>query len=135
MKARKSGVTLIELLIVIVIVGILSTLGIPRINQIRAGLRIDAAAQQLVGSLRRARSEALKRNKSIKLAKTGTTTYSVDSIGAFTLPEGVVFSAGSDSVRFSSYGPPVSGAASFTLSLNGRTKQVTLSAAGLMGVQ
>lgn len=132
---RRLGLTLMELLIVITIIGILVAISVPRINAIRTGMQVDAAAQQLIGDLRRARSVALKYNRSILMQKTGTTTYTVDSVGNRALPGGVVFSAGSDSVRFGSFGPPISGAASFTVSLSGRTKQVVLSAAGLMAVQ
>jgi prepilin-type N-terminal cleavage/methylation domain-containing protein len=130
----RRGLTLIELLIVIVIVGILATLSIPKISEIRKRMAADAAANQVLGDLRRARSEALKRNKSIRMWKTSTTTYSIDSIGSRTLPNDAVFSAGSDSVRFSPFGPPVTGASSFTVSLDGRTKTVVLTAAGLLSI-
>jgi prepilin-type N-terminal cleavage/methylation domain-containing protein len=131
----RRGLTLVELLIVIVIVGILVTISIPRISNIRQGMAVDAAANQLLGDLRRARSEALKRNKSILMWKTAATTYSVDSIGSRTLPNSAEFSSGSDSVRFSSFGPPISGGATFAISLNGKTRTVVLTAAGLMTVQ
>jgi type IV fimbrial biogenesis protein FimT len=131
----RGGLTLIELLIVITMIGILTTIAVPRVSAIRTRMQVDAAAQQVLGDLRRARSEALKRNTSIRMWKTSASLYSIDSIGSRGLPNSVVFSAGSDSVRFSSFGPPVTGAASFTVSLNGRTKQVVLSAAGLMTVQ
>ena len=131
----RPGLTLMELLIVITIVGILVAIAVPRINTIRTGMQLDAAAQQVIGDLRRARSIALKYNRSILMQKTGTTTYAVDSVGNRVLPDGVVFSAGADSVRFGTFGPPISGAASFTVSLDGRTKQVVLTAAGLMTVQ
>lgn len=134
-RCARSGLTLVELLIVIVIMGIMLAASLPRISQIRTGMRIDGAAQQVLGDLRRARSEALKRNQSVLVRKTGSTTYDVQFVGIRALPTGVEFTAGSDSIRFGAFGPPVSGGASFTLGFGGRTRQVTLSASGLMAVR
>lgn len=131
----RRGVTLIEMLMVLTIVGIMLAAALPKFNAMRTNYRVDTAAQQVVGDLRRARSEALKRNRSVKLAKTGTNTYSMQYIGNRTLPTGVSFTAGSDSIRFGSFGPPSTGAASFTVGFSGKTKQVTVSAAGFMAVR
>jgi prepilin-type N-terminal cleavage/methylation domain-containing protein len=128
-------VTLIEMLIVLVILGIMLGVALPKFNQLRTNMRVSTAAQQLLGDLRRARSEALKRNASVGLQKTGSTTYNLQYIGARALPTGVQFTAGSDSVRFGSFGPPSAGAASFTVGFSGVTKQVTVSSAGLLAVR
>src|SRR5688572_18598722 len=132
---RERGFTLIELLIVVVVVGVALVMALPRVTGVRRSIQLDAAAQQFVGDLRRARIEALKRNTSIRVDVSGMSSYRIDSIGVRELAGGVRFSSGATSVRFASFGPPLTGAASFTLALGSRTKTVSLNAAGLLSVK
>ena len=134
-SSLRRGITLIELLLVIVMVGIMSAIALPRFRDMRQRLQLDAAAQQLVRDLNRARTEAVKRNGMVWLAKSSTTTYSVLHIGSQTLPNGVVFQSAPDTVKFAAFGPAITGAATFTLLLDGRTREVALLASGFASTQ
>ena len=65
-KGRK-GFTLIELMIVITILAILLTLGIPSFRELIAAQRVRTAASAMYESLLIARSEAIKRNQPVSL--------------------------------------------------------------------
>ena len=133
---RVDGFTLIEAMIVLVVTGAILGVALPKFGAMRQGMQLDAAAQQLAGDLRRAQVEAIKRNRSIKFARTGVSSYTIDSIGNRSFDGGVVFGPSSDSVRLAAFGPPVGGAgATFIVSLGGRQKAVAVSAAGLVRVQ
>lgn len=55
---HQQGFTLIELMITIVILGITLAVGLPGLNNLREGVALNSSANQLVGSLAFARSEA-----------------------------------------------------------------------------
>lgn len=133
-RARR-GVTLIEMMLVVSVMGILMAIVAPRFGNMRVKLQVEAAAQQLVRDLNRARTEAVKRNTNVWLAKTSTTAYDVQYIGARSLPGNVVFSSGPDTVTFAAFGPAISGAATYMLTLSGSAKSVRLSASGFANVQ
>jgi Tfp pilus assembly protein FimT len=135
-KRARAGFTLVEAVLVLVLAGILVGIAIPRFTAVRQSLHLDTAAQQLAGDLRRLQVEAIKRNQSLRMAKTGASTYTVDSIGARTLDGSVTFGLTSmDSIRMRSFGPPATGAATFILTSNGLTKSVMVNAAGRISVQ
>jgi len=130
---RRIGFTLIEMLLVVTIVGLVSAIALPRMSMIRQRMQLDTAVQQLVGDLRRAKIEALKRNTKVSLWRSGGTTYTLEYVGARSLQGGVTFD-GPDSVTFASFGPTLTGPALFTLALGGHTRTVGVSAAGLPSV-
>jgi len=132
----RQGFTLVETALVVAVMGLMLMIAAPRFTAMRNGYRLDSSAYQLAGDLRRAQVEAVKRNQTVVVAKTGATTYNITFIGAraFTEP-GVAFGAPAMTVSLASFGPPIGGGATFTITLAGRTKTVTVGANGLITVQ
>jgi prepilin-type N-terminal cleavage/methylation domain-containing protein len=135
-SSSRAGLTLIEIMIVVVIMGILLGLLVAPLAEVRDSMRIDGAAQQVAGDIRRLQVEAIKRNKPLTLLRTSATAYTVDSIGSRTLEDGVTFATASSSqVRMASFGPPVGGGASFILNYGTRQKTVAINSAGMLSIQ
>lgn len=67
MPAQERGVSLIELLVVMSIVGVLATLAAPSLSSFVDSTRLNGATNLLLGDLNRARSEAIKRNGRVLL--------------------------------------------------------------------
>lgn len=68
---RRSGLrgfTMVELMVVVGVLAILAGLAVPSFTKLIEGQKIKTAASDLNSSLSRARSEAVKRNKSVTLA-------------------------------------------------------------------
>ena len=139
----RQGFTLIETALVVVVAGMLLAIAAPRFTAMRNGFLIDTAAHQLAGDLRRAQVEAVKRNVTVTVAKTATTTYGItyivggvtQTVANRTFEPGVQFDVAAMTVSFASFGPPVGGGATFTINFAGRTKTVTVGASGLITVQ
>lgn len=58
-KNNDKGITMLEMMIIVVIIGITSTLAIPRFGQVIDKLKLKTAARDVVSSLRLARSHAV----------------------------------------------------------------------------
>jgi prepilin-type N-terminal cleavage/methylation domain-containing protein len=134
LRSRR-GFTLVETVMVVMLMGLMLAIAAPRFTAMRNGLRIDTAAYQLAGDLRRAQVEAIKLNQTVTVAKTAATTYSITNIGNRTFEPGIQFAAAAMTVSFASFGPPIGGGAAFVLNFAGRTKTVTVGANGLVTVQ
>jgi type IV fimbrial biogenesis protein FimT len=70
--ARARGVTLVELLTVIVVLAVFAIIAMPSFNQLNADQRVKMAAMDLFTSLLRARSEAIKQNTDVTLSPAGS---------------------------------------------------------------
>lgn len=72
-SAAMSGFTLIELTIVIVILSILAMMTAPSFQQFMANQRLRNASYELMAALIQTRSEAVARNTSVDLVRSGPT--------------------------------------------------------------
>ncbi|MEW6003239.1 MAG: prepilin-type N-terminal cleavage/methylation domain-containing protein [Nitrospirota bacterium] len=60
---NQKGITLVELIIVIAIIGILALIGIPEINRFSSDYRVRSCATDLIQNMRVARAMAMKENR------------------------------------------------------------------------
>ena len=67
MKKNNHGFTLIELIVTLAVVAILLVTGVPMLNQMTVNNRLVAQINSIAGSLALARSESIKRGRSITL--------------------------------------------------------------------
>lgn len=74
---RISGVTLVELLMAIAIMGILSAIAIPSFQNWVVNTRIRTTAEAITNGLQLARSEAVRRNSIVKFTLNADTSWTV----------------------------------------------------------
>lgn len=71
--SSQSGVTLVELMIVVVLIGILAALAVPSFSRMMQRQRIEGAAEVLTSALQNAKAEAVKRGASVGIVFTPNT--------------------------------------------------------------
>jgi type IV fimbrial biogenesis protein FimT len=129
MRREQSGFTLIELMVVVTILVIAIGMGTPSLSAFLQGQQVKGLAYDLTTDLLLARSEALKRNASVSIARSSTSWSS----GWTTAAAGVRISTRNAAAQ----SVDVSGApASITFDVNGRVSspttdvRITISKAG-----
>ena len=80
------GFTMIELLVVIVVVGILSSLALPAFREMMANVNTRSTAESFSLGLQLARSEAVKRNSRASFSFSGTGRWEVCASVSTTTP-------------------------------------------------
>lgn len=132
---HRVGYTLPEVLMVLVIIGLLGALTIPRMSSVRMTYVLDQAAQQLQADLRRAQTEAVRQNQMIDITRPTDSTYVIEAIGIRRLPWPVKFATATvTAMQLQTFGPPVGGAKTFVVTLGGRKRTITVNAVGRIGV-
>lgn len=112
-RATARGLTLIELLIVVVLLALLSAVAAPSLGAFTANQRVKALTLDLTSDLLFARSEALKRNATVTLAPRSTSDWNAGwtvSAGGTVLlsrealPASVAFSNTPNAISFNAQG-------------------------------
>jgi type IV fimbrial biogenesis protein FimT len=67
MKDRSRGFTLMELMLVIALAAIILAIGAPNFNEFRRNSRLTGAANNFLGAIQTARTEAIKRQVSVSI--------------------------------------------------------------------
>lgn len=65
MNVRQSGVTLVELMVTVTVLGVVLTLGVPSLSQFLRAMEVDSAVKQISSGLAYARSEAVNRQRRV----------------------------------------------------------------------
>jgi len=78
MRTLQAGISLTEVMVVVVIVGILIALGIPSFTAWVQNTQIRTAGESLVNGLQTARNEAIRRNTCMQIQLTGRTGWQVN---------------------------------------------------------
>ncbi|MCK9201329.1 MAG: GspH/FimT family protein [Gallionella sp.] len=71
---RQTGISMVEVIIVMAIAAILATIAAPSFNDFISNTRLTSTMSQLTSDMNRARSEAIKRNSWILVCARGTDT-------------------------------------------------------------
>ncbi len=131
----RCGYTILEIIIVIIISMVIVGFAFPQVLGTVRRIKLDGATEQLTSDLRRARIDAMRRNASVYVAKKDSVTYEIQYVGDRKLPSNVVFDGSSpDTVRFASFGPTLTGPATYTLSSRGYSATVLVEASGWASV-
>jgi type IV fimbrial biogenesis protein FimT len=139
---RHQGFTLLELMVVLSILGIMLAVGIPGFRDFISNQRAKSASYELITSLMMARSEAVKRNATVKVepvtANTWTSGWNVTVVSSSATLQnqdtlnGLTITGSAASITFSGAGRPTGGAATWEISSNNlHTRCVKLDLAGV----
>ena len=131
--ARQSGMTLIELILMVVIIGILSVVVIPKLDTTSfSGTSVGGAAWMIASDIRYAQEFAMANriSKSVQFFTVNPTYYTFNPSGNLDpsgrLPSGVTISS-NFTITFNSLGEPtVGGGGSVTVLSGGQTKTISV---------
>lgn len=87
-KRRSSGFTLVEMVIAVVILGILTSIGLPSFTQMLRNSEVRAAAESIGSGLQKSRAEAVTRNNNVTFTLGSGTSWTIagsDALGPFTV--------------------------------------------------
>lgn len=97
-----SGVTMIELMVVLAILALLTVLAAPSFNQVVASTRVSTATNELYGSLNLAKSEAIRTGSRVTVCPTTDLSTCLTSASATWSTGWLVFSDATRTASFAS---------------------------------
>lgn len=134
-SGRNRGFTLTELTVVLVMLGVLTTMAMPKVTQTRDRLTLETATHEFARAFSFARSEAIRRNGTVTINPSGDTAYVLPT-GLKSLPNGGRFTlVPATTIQFASFGPPLAGVGTYRITYKGRVSEIEISAAGFVRVK
>lgn len=145
---RRSGFSLIEMLLVVVIIGIVSLVGLPKLREALIGTSVRGARSRVVAMYSQARAAAIDANRKsalivrngsawvTRLKAVGAGVDTVGSVQSLAAQFGVTVTASQDSVPFDPRGVVLGGLGTpvtVVVARDGSADTVTIN--GLGGVQ
>jgi prepilin-type N-terminal cleavage/methylation domain-containing protein len=95
-RSNRSGFTLVEVAVVLVVLGLLLGFSVPSFRSFRQSHMLEAASQNLVGQLRLGRQKAISSQREQKLSfSVGTNSWTIEDLstgevsGPFPFPGGI----------------------------------------------
>jgi len=114
MRGFQKGFSVTELMVIVAIVGILGLIAVPNLVTALPGYRLKSSARDLCSNLRKARSLAVKQNRSISIEfNINDNKYTIDGSDAVALTSGVSFGCGNAAKSATGESPPADGVSFF----------------------
>jgi prepilin-type N-terminal cleavage/methylation domain-containing protein len=134
----RRGMSAIETLVVLAMIGVLTAIAFPKIVTIRQQMELSSSADQVLRELNLVQMRAVKESRAISFYRLNSRDYRIGDTEMRQLPSGVSFGAGTPAeIRFASFGPLITGPAAVELEavqIN-KKKRVVLNASGFAKVQ
>jgi type IV fimbrial biogenesis protein FimT len=80
-RSTESGFTMVELLATIAVVAVLTAIAVPAFRSSFAGSRLTSTANNFIGALNQARSEAVRRNATVQFCGSTSAANGADTLG------------------------------------------------------
>lgn len=138
MLNRDKGMSMIELLVVILAITVISATALPQLMDARESYRLTAEASDLITRLSNARIMAITRNADFRIAVTSSTAYAIQqetapntwaAIESFTMPTGYTITT-TGSAEFHSRGNATPTGTYTITNSNSETRDVVVTTAG-----
>ncbi len=127
LEKKNSGLTLMELIISLAVLGILIVAASPHISQFSSGYKLRGAARELATDLQFARLLAVKENRDIQVVFTSATSYQVAQVSPWLVVKSRDFSLDYPGVTL--------GGLAVTFNSRGNSASSTITVAGPSGTK
>jgi prepilin-type N-terminal cleavage/methylation domain-containing protein len=110
MRDDQKGFSLNETMVTVAIVGILGLIAVPNLVTALPGYRLKSSARELCSNLRKARSLAVKQNRTISVDfYINDNRYLIDGSDTIALASGITFGCGNAAKSATGESPPADG--------------------------